>query len=395
MGRGRRVYEKVLREVIDRALAKAWAPLPPIELERTARALVRLGAGQRQLLARNSQRAANPNLIGHLIERSYELRFSNPSEGARLAEVAVETAEAIETGLGWDALLFDLRAEAWGNLANARRVADDLTGAESAWQSCDGWLGRGSGDPNLRAVLLRQKAQLRHLQRRFEEAQSQLSESASLFDRLQDPHAAGKARLALACAYSADGRPKDALAVTPVAAKQIDGFREPEMGLALLHNSLFFLEADGQKLLALRLSERLEPEYHETGSAILAYRGWELRGRLYAGFEAWKLAAPLFDRARRGFLQLGLTYDAALAGFDLALAWMHSGGFGRVQKLAAEMYDVFTAREIPREAAAALLLFANAARCHQADLRLLLRVKAALDPLRPSQAAPAAPAPRE
>lgn len=334
-------------------------------------------------------------MILSLVERSYALRFDNPREGLRVAEAAVGAAEAVDLGPEWASLAADLRAEAWGNLANSHRLVENFTAAEEAWQRSFENLDLGSGDPRLRAELLRRRGFFRHLQRRHEIAHDELSSAASIFDRLRDAHSAGKSRMALAWAYYTAGSVKKALEVAPEAAKQLDGFREPELGFMHLHNTLFYLEADDQKLMALRLSERLEGHYQELGSTLVTARGSVLRGQLYAGFEAWKLAAPLFDRARRGFLQLGLTYDAALAGFDLALAWMHSGGFGRVQKLAAEMYDVFTAREIPREAAAALLLFANAARCHQADLRLLLRVKAALDPLRPSQAAPAAPAPRE
>jgi hypothetical protein len=76
-----------------------------------------------------------------------------------------------------------------------------------------------------------------------------------------------------------------------------------------------------------------------------------------------------------------MPYDAALVSLDLALVWAENRDFRRVALLASEMYPVFLSQEIPREAAATLLLFADAARERRATLQSIAGTVAELQAL--------------
>ncbi len=192
--------------------------------------------------------------------------------------------------------------------------------------------------------------------------------------------------LAITHFYAGDA--KAALAQVPLAAQQLDTLAEPEMGLALIHNTLFFLEADHQEQLALALVDRADPWYRELDSPLLGHRAGWLRGRLHLALGHYRTATAYLEVARRGFVAAGQPYDAALTGFDLGLAWTHLGGHYRVAHMAQEMHSVFVAQEIPREAAATLLLFADAAKQQRLNLTLMRQLAQKLEPLRRPGARP-------
>lgn len=377
-----------------RALKAHWAPLSPADLKRTCTWLLSLKPHSRRLWARNRRGAAHPQVVRRLIRVSYALRLKDPGEALRVAQAAVETAEALDTVQSCAQLLSDLRAAGWGNLANALRLVDDVTGAEAAWTQADALAETGTGNPALAADLRRQKGTLRCHQRRFRDAAVLQEEAAHFAERAGDLHGAGKTRLDLAITHFYAGDVKQALSVVFRAAQHIDCRREPELGLVLMHNTLLFLEADCQYSFALRLVDRIELWYREPDSELLGHRASWLRGRLHMALGHYKTATHYFEKARRGFLAAGQVYDAALTGFDLALAWMNVGAFYRVERLAQEMYSVFTAKEIPREAAATLIVFADAARQQRLGLALMRRLAAQLAPLRrPGAQATADPEP--
>lgn len=373
-----------------RALARAWAPLSPAVLERACTWILGLDPGERPLRARNSPRARHPDLVCRLIATSYELRLTDPAEALRVARAAVDVAEALEPRPGSARWLADLRANAWGNLANCCRLVDDHVQAEEAWNRADSLLEAGSRDKVLAGMLMLWKATLRQAQRRLTEAVALFGRAADLADKAQNGHVAAKCRLGLAISHFYSGDAKQALAVATQAAEKLDLRREPEMGLALFHNTLFFMEAERQHRLALALAERIEPWYRELGSDLLGYRASWLRGRLHFALGHFKTAAHHFEIARRGFLSAGQLYDAALTGFDLAFAWVSVGAHHQVQHLAMEMYPVFAAREIPREAAATLIAFADAARQQRLNVALMRKLASQLELLRRPGGLPAA-----
>lgn len=371
-----------VRRALARADGAAWLLLSPEDLERRCAWVLRLQPQARPLQLRNSGQASHPQVVARLVSLSYSLRLEDPAESLRVGQAAADAADALDLGIEWAAFAADLRAHAWGNVANCHRLVGSLPLAQEIWARVADLRAVWAGDARLAANLARWEGALRVDQRKHEPAALLYEHSAALFAAVGDPHDAGKSRLGLAIVHFEAGEPKRAVRAATAAADLLDYEREPEMALACYHNMLFFLEADNQPELALALAPSIEHWYQLVDSPLLAHRAHWLRSRLHLAVGAPHGAAHYGDLARRGLMAEGQTLDAALAGFDAALAWMHVGGFFRVQHLAQEMYHVFTANEIPREAAGALKLFADAARAGQADLALLRRVATDLEPLR-------------
>jgi len=93
----------------------------------------------------------------------------------------------------------ELRARAWGGLADVRRKAGDLDGAEEALRHAEACLLRGTGDRLARARLLERKAALRHAQERSEEAARLLGRAILLYRRAGQWDEVGRVLIGLGC----------------------------------------------------------------------------------------------------------------------------------------------------------------------------------------------------
>lgn len=382
MARNKEKYNAAFRVALERALKHAWVPLSPEDLATRCSWVLTLKESGRQLRLRNARQSQHPGVAAEFVERSYALRHTDPQTSMCLGRVAVDAAEALHLGQDWAELTADLQAQAWGNLANCYRLTGQFAEAAEAWEQSDAALARGTGDPLLQADLARKQGNFRRAEGRYEDSSLALARAAELFRRCGEGHASGKSQLDLAVTHFYADDPKQALAAGKKAAKLIDIQAEPEMGLALYHNTLFFLEADGQHEMAFIVSGRIAWWYEVLESPLLAARYQWLRGRLAFAAGATEAAARHADEARRSLLAEGQIFDAALAGFDTCLAMLKNGAFLAVQRLAQEMYGVFTSKDLPREAHAALLLFADAARSGRATVSLAERVAGELVPLR-------------
>jgi hypothetical protein len=85
------------------------------------------------------------------------------------------------------------------------------------------------------------------------------------------------------------------------------------------------------------------------------------------------------EQVRRKFADLEMPYDAALASLDLAALWLNTGRTAEVKELAIEMEAIFRAKNIHREALAALVLFWEAAKREAATLELVRGVIAEIE----------------
>lgn len=104
-------------------------------------------------------------------------------ESTLCAGLAVAVSERIAPEAHPPRLLEELRARAWGELADARRRAGDLAVAEEQLRQAEFHLLRGTGDRLQRARLLERKAALRLAQERLEEAARLLGRAILLYRR--------------------------------------------------------------------------------------------------------------------------------------------------------------------------------------------------------------------
>ncbi len=114
------------------------------------------------------------------------LRASQEAADPERAVAAAESAVAVAEALGEDhpaPVAEDLRARAWGALAEARRLAADLAGAEEALRKALEHLGRGTGCRLYKARALEVEAALREAQGRSREAARLSRRAARLYGR--------------------------------------------------------------------------------------------------------------------------------------------------------------------------------------------------------------------
>src|SRR6185436_17941906 len=111
--------------------------------------------------------------------RSWALRHEDPALTAELAWSATCAAADLDLGPNGAKRAADLRFRAWAELGNALRVADDLDGAEQAFDTALGHWTAGTLDETLLARYLDLRASLYRARRELEPAQAPLAVACS------------------------------------------------------------------------------------------------------------------------------------------------------------------------------------------------------------------------
>ncbi|MFL6232497.1 MAG: helix-turn-helix domain-containing protein [Thermoanaerobaculia bacterium] len=295
---------------------------------------------------------------------------NHPKEALELAELALLIAERVPGERNWG---LRLQGYAWAHVSNARRVCNDLPGAEEAmvraWKL---WEAGEPGDPGLlnKVWLPWIEAVLRRDQRRFPEALKRIGEALA-----QDPgELKGEILVSKARIHETLGDPEASMAALLEAMPLVDPRREPRNAWAVRINltvDLCHLERFGEaesKLPEVRaLAERLGEELDLT-------RALWLEGRIAAGLGRTKEALSAFEQTRGVFRRRELAFDYGLASLELAVLLLEEGRTADVKTLAEEMLQIFRTQRIEREALAALRLFCDAARQETATAELARRM---------------------
>lgn len=326
------------------------------------------------LLVRNCPRFHTWGFCELLLGRSREQNFSDPTLGERLALLAVEVLDHLDTSFYGAEPLEDLRARAWGHVANSRRVQADLQGAEEAFSFAFSFLRLGTGDLMERALLLDLKASLLTKQGRFSKALGLLRRSVAIFLELGEKHRAGRALVGMAAVHSLAGEPERGTFLLYRALPLIDPAREPRLLLIARHNLIDNLIETGQFMEAQKMLVKARPLYQRFPDPWYQnHRKW-IEGKIARGLRQAGRAETLLLAARDGFLLSGAAYDTALVSFDLASLYAEQSRMAELKRLSEEMLPVFSSRQIHREALAALDYWRQAVEAEQACVALVERV---------------------
>jgi hypothetical protein len=355
-----RAQEAVWREVARRTARELLAELDALPYE------------QRELVVRNSRRFAVPEVAQALVERSYAVRFREPTamwRDARLAIVAADAAAA--AGDVDELLLHDARARAWAALANAHRLRSELPEADRAFAAAFAHQEAGSGDPAVRALLCRLFCSLVLFRRDFSRAAAFAEEAARLYGYAED--LAGKsAALVL-------------VALTRIYAGN------PEAAFAPLYEGLELAQRCGDSGLMRDATGNLVLCFINLGRPTEAYflhmRGQALfegcAGTLHGLKWQWQgatierdlgLLAPSANHlveVREGLLQLGLRVEVADVSLDLAEVYLRLGDNAGVLRTIGETIPIYQALGATRELLAALLELGQAGRQGEQALAVL------------------------
>lgn len=298
-------------------------------------------------------------LCERLCEESARQAANSAVEAIGLAELALDLAALVPGSGAWR---LRLAGYAWAFVGNARRVANDIAGAEEAFgRSHDLWHKGVGSDPLARldgTRLLDLEASLRRDQRR-------LTEALALLDRALTYRAdgEGRARLLLNKAKALEelGDYRAAVVALRDAAPLIGPGSEPRLAGVLQFNLADYLlhlgacdEANIHLTAARSLISQLGNDLD-----LLRLRSLESRAAATRGHLAQATVA--FAEIAHEFARRGLAYDAALCTIEQATLLLDQGRTTEVKTLARQSAPIFRSKGVHREAQAALELFRRAA----------------------------------
>jgi len=187
----RRRYDRTLERVFDRVLTVRAGLL--VEREEARKLMARLRLLPPESWAARIREDRRFHTWG-FCEVLLEQRDSEICAG-----LALSVTSRIDPEAHPPVFIEELRARAWAMLADIRRKAGDLGGAEEALRQAETCLMRGSGDRLERARLLERKAALRHAQERNEEAARLLGRAILLYRRAGQWDQIGRVLIGLGC----------------------------------------------------------------------------------------------------------------------------------------------------------------------------------------------------
>jgi len=264
----------------------------------------------------------------------------------------------------------DLRARAWGDFANALRVADRLNEAKLAFGQAVAFSVRGTGDLLLKARILELEASYYGALRRFASAQSRLDLVPEMYRQAGKPHLAGRTLLARAVYVAYSGDPETALRLNREGLALVDRKRDPDLAQTALHNQLSLLIDLGRFPEAQRFLFENRARLESCGRiSRLKLRG--LEGQLSYGQENWKSAEIAFREAKEGFKKEKLRFAHALERLYLAMALLRQGRIDEAEAEVLTASKVFFSLEIHREIFGSVLLLKEAAEMRRLTVLIL------------------------
>jgi tetratricopeptide (TPR) repeat protein len=338
--------------VLDRAedFARRSASLPSGELKRFRKALALLESGDGVLaLARTGDMA--PKGVGvyeALLARSWAIRYDNPREMCHLAKVAVEVAHNLDSQPYGARRVADYAARAWGELANAYRIANRYRESEQAFSQAYEFFRQGSRDRRLLMRLLDLEASLLGTLREFGLALDRLTTLSDMYRAEGELHLAGRALITKALYLYYKGDSSKAYETLTEGLSLIDKDRDPSLMVATAVNQLLLMEDCGLFRDARIFLFKNRPWLSRTGHTLaLKLRGIE--GWISYGLGDLESAEIAFREVKKGFQEAGLGFARALMGLDLAMALMRQGRIPEAVQEGLESTEMFFSLNIQRE----------------------------------------------
>jgi tetratricopeptide (TPR) repeat protein len=334
--------------------------------EKELRDLLPLSPDERRSRVEKAQRRFRSGaLVRLLLEESRQCLPDRPAEAFALAELSRNVANRNPGMQGY----FDLYVLATAHMANACRVRDDRPTADSMFSLARQVIvEHGVTDPEVVARVDDLMGSLRKDQRRFDEAEKLLKRAAMQFGLIHAPEDAARALINLGAVHSHQGAFDQAIEATRSALALLGPESYLRLRLSGHFNLAVQLKEAGRFEEAAALIEKDEVLYCRFPEPWTQLRLTWLRGDIAAGRQDLATAERAYLEARDGFISQGIGYDAALVSLDLAVLFLRQGRTADVRRIAEEMYPIFEAQDVHREALAALTLFREAARQEEVTL---------------------------
>jgi tetratricopeptide (TPR) repeat protein len=374
--------------LLDRAedFARRAAILPPEERQRFRKALSLLepGGGVVALAQKGDLEVEGLGVYEALLAKSWAVRYADPREMCHLAKVAVEVAHHLDSGAYGARKVADYAARAWGELANAYRVADQLRKAEQAFGQAYAFYREGSHDRPLLMRLLDLEASLLGTLREFDRALERLTTITTMYSNEGETHLAGRALIKKALYLYYRGDSCEAYKTLNEGASLIDKDRDPSLLYVIAYNQLLLMVDCGRYKDAWLFLFKNRVYLNSAGGVASVKLRW-IEGRINYGRGDFDIAEISFREAKKGFEEAGMGFACALATLDLALTLLRQGRTDEAIREGLESTAMFFTLSINRELLGSFVFLEDAFRSeifNLADLeetaRYLRRMQVAL-----------------
>jgi tetratricopeptide (TPR) repeat protein len=325
-------------------------------------------------------RLQTPAVCELLIDESQKIgeKTGDPDLAVSRAEWAVVAAGRLDARRYGITITRSLLGRSWACLGNARRLAGDLRGAETALAQAAVPLEEGS-DPLEGAELQELRARLLADQGKLDEAEHLLDRALTLYRTLGEQHLQG--RLLIQKGTIRGWAPGPEAALKGIGCLQeglalLDQDQDREQSLVAfgLHRLALLLADAGRAEEASRALRRARPLYERQGDGPNLVRLRHLEGKIAEALGASEAAEAAFLEARQGFLTEGLGMEAAGVLFDLAIFYTRKGRSPELRPLAQDLMPILRARDVRQGVAAALLFFRRLVETEHATLEVLSEV---------------------
>jgi len=308
-----------------------------------------------------------------LLAESAALRHEDAIGALHAAQLAAGAADHLDQVRYRQELRADLQAQAWAELGNAQRVADQHRLADLSFLKAVSRREAGTGAPRLEARIAELVASLRCAQRDFGEAFRELNRAESIYRRMKDEHNIGRILIQKGVYSGYDSDPEGALQLLEAGIAKLDRSREPRLLLQAVHNCVHLYMELGNLQEARQILLVIRPLFQIHGGRLdeIKLRWLEARLALMSGHH--ERAETMFREVRDEFAQRGLQYRASIAGLELAAVWMMQGGKdAQVINLVQNLIHRFRDLGVERETLAALLILRDQLRQGYATAEALL-----------------------
>lgn len=313
-----------------------------------------------------------------LLEKSRELRGTDPAAMLLLANLARVAADRLDPQAHGVDQRTDMQARAWADLANAYRITDDFPQAEAAMACALDLRAQGTGDPLLYARIADLNASLLCDLRRFKEAFRMLDIAYAIHRRHSDTHEVGRTLILKGLYTGYAGQPEEGLQLLVQGLPMIDRARDAKLVFHTLHNILLFRVELGEYEAAQRQLQRMRSLYAAHAAWLDMVKLHRLEAEIAAGLGDLATAEATFQQIRQDLDDAGMAYQAGLASLDLASVWLRQGRTAEVRGLVAEMVATFRVLGTEREALSALHMLQEALARDRATLDVVRMVSGIL-----------------
>ena len=347
--------------------ARALAKLSARERGRYRRARRLMAEGGIQAIPRAGMCVSGRGVYEAILTQSWSVRFEDPNEMVRLAEIALDISRGFRSSVRWVA---DLQARAWGELANAFRTEDRLRSAQWAFGEAYALLQRGTGDSYLKARLFDLEASLLGALREFPMALYRLSSLANLYLDLGESHLAGRTYITKVLYTFYDGKSEEATEINQKGIGLIDQTRDPGLFMFALHNHLLFLVdlrlyPKAQRIL---FDNRRNLIYKDRVN-LLRLRWME--GRINYGMGKMTSAEIAFRDAKKGFSSAGMGFHSAVLALELAMVLRSLNKVNEALEEVVAAREIFLSLEIYREYLGSVIFLEEAFHRDEATAELI------------------------